>query len=135
MKCVPEDRVPLPKTRSILITTIHATVEQDQQVTVAEIEHYFREFACDALSHGTVLAILHDHLSVRKLCSRWIPKLLDDEHMKNRMAASLDFLFHYHADDEDFLDRIVTGDEKWVHHYTPERRKIEAMGCRRRGSS
>ncbi len=53
-----------------------------------------------------------------------VPKLLDDEHIKNHMAAGLDFLFHYHADGKDFLDHIVTGNEKWVHHYTPEMKNV-----------
>ncbi len=36
------------------------------------------------------------------------------------MAAGLDFLFRYHEAGEDFLNWIVTGDEKWVHHFTAE---------------
>ncbi len=36
------------------------------------------------------------------------------------MATDLDFLFHYHEAGEDFLNRTITGDEKWFHHFTPE---------------
>jgi len=38
----------------------------------------------------------------------------------NRMAAGLDFLFRYHNEGEELFGRIVTGGEKWVHHFTPE---------------
>ncbi|GFR19324.1 histone-lysine N-methyltransferase SETMAR [Trichonephila clavata] len=36
------------------------------------------------------------------------------------MAVSLEHLVRYHEDGNDFLFRIVTGDEMWVHHFTPE---------------
>ncbi len=106
------------------IITEDTMVEQDRRVTVTKIEHHFRKVACDVLSHGTVLTILYDHLGVRKLCSRWVPKLLDDERIKNHTVVGLDFLFYYYADGEDFLDRIVTLDEKWVYHYTPKMKNV-----------
>ena len=37
-----------------------------------------------------------------------------------RVAAALDLMSRYHAEGEDLFNRIVTGDEKWVHHFTPE---------------
>ncbi len=46
------------------INTFCPVVEQDRRVTVTKIERYFREVSCDALSHGTVLTIIHDHLGV-----------------------------------------------------------------------
>ncbi|GFR22846.1 histone-lysine N-methyltransferase SETMAR [Trichonephila clavata] len=36
------------------------------------------------------------------------------------MAVSLEHLVRYHEDGNDFLFRIVTGDETWVHHFTLE---------------
>ncbi|GFQ98570.1 histone-lysine N-methyltransferase SETMAR [Trichonephila clavata] len=36
------------------------------------------------------------------------------------MAVSLEHLVRYHEDGNDFLFQIVTGDETWVHHFTPE---------------
>jgi hypothetical protein len=36
------------------------------------------------------------------------------------MGAALTFLEHYHQDGGKFLDRIVTGDETWFSHFTPE---------------
>ncbi len=35
------------------------------------------------------------------------------------MATALDFLEPYKHDGEEMLSRIVTGDETWVHHFTP----------------
>ncbi len=60
-----------------------------------------------------------NQLDYRKICARWVPMLLTEEHTANRMDTGLDFLFRYHETGEDFLNQIVTGDEKWVHHFTP----------------
>ncbi|GFX02249.1 mariner Mos1 transposase [Trichonephila clavipes] len=38
------------------------------------------------------------------------------------MACALDFLDRYHKGDQ-FLERIVTGDEMWVSHITPESKR------------
>lgn len=67
-----------------------------------------------------IITILHDHLNTRKLTARWVPQILTDEHKLNRLAAAAQFKALYHQEGEDLFDRIETGDEKWVHHYTPE---------------
>jgi 6-pyruvoyl-tetrahydropterin synthase len=50
-----------------------------------------------------------------------MPRMLADDHRKKkRMGAALTFLERYHRDGDKFLDHIVTGDETWVSHFTPE---------------
>ncbi|KAJ4427620.1 hypothetical protein ANN_25268 [Periplaneta americana] len=39
------------------------------------------------------------------------------------MASALTFLMRYHTDGDAFLDQIVTGDETWVSHNTPETKR------------
>ena len=39
------------------------------------------------ISHGSVSTILHDHLGMRKLTARWVPKSLGDEQMATRTAV------------------------------------------------
>jgi hypothetical protein len=41
----------------------------------------------------------------------------------NRMDLSLQHLLRYADEGEDMLNRIVTGDESWVHHYQPESKR------------
>lgn len=36
------------------------------------------------------------------------------------MAAGLDFMTRYHIEKVDLFDCTVTGEEKWVHHFTIE---------------
>ena len=58
-----------------------------------------------------------------KLCARWVPKMLTDDHKTKRMDSALKFLTRYSQGRDEFLDSIVTGDEKWGFHYTPESKK------------
>ncbi|KAJ9578724.1 hypothetical protein L9F63_005086 [Diploptera punctata] len=65
----------------------------------------------------------------RKVSARWVPKNLTDDHKGQRMMASLDHLTRYTAQGHDFLEGIVTGDESWAYHYTPETKQASAV-CR-----
>ena len=59
-------------------------------------------------------------LGYRKASCRWVPKHLDDVMKDKRMIASLNLLQRYAEEGDNLLDRIITGDETWVLHYTPE---------------
>ncbi len=43
---------------------------------------------------------------------------------KNLMGAALNFLTHYEEDGNDLLERIITGEESWIHFYEPERKSV-----------
>ncbi len=74
------------------INTVQAFIDGDQRITVAEIEWYFNNVVCDPISHRMVVEIIRNRLDYPKICARWVPKLLTEEHTTNRMAAGLDFL-------------------------------------------
>ena len=57
-----------------------------------------------------------EHLSFRKLCVWWVPKQLTQEHKAKRMKSALTFLQRYNDGGDEFLDRIITGDETWLLH-------------------
>ncbi|GBN21993.1 hypothetical protein AVEN_161371-1 [Araneus ventricosus] len=46
--------------------------------------------------------------------------MLTEIHKTSRMGAALKFLSRYHTGGEDFLNRIMTGDETWVAHVNAE---------------
>ena len=71
------------------------------------------------ISHGSVSTILHDRLGMRKLTARWVPKSLSHEQMATRASVCSALLNHFRSKD-DFLLRLVTVDEAWVHYYEPE---------------
>ncbi len=74
---------------------------------------------CNPLPHGTILTIIHNDLEKNKVNMRWVPKILTDNYEVNRLSATAQFLALHNAEGEDLFDRVVTGDEKWVHHFIP----------------
>ncbi len=72
------------------------------------------------IGHARAHKIIHDILQYRKVSARWVPRQLTPNHMEQCMAVSREHLVRYHRDGNEFLYRIVTGDETWVHHFTPE---------------
>ena len=57
------------------------------------------------------------------MCARWVPKILTDDHKTKRMGSVLKFLTRYAQEEDEFLDSIVTGDETWGFHHSPESKK------------
>ena len=88
-------------------------VYSDRRIQVEEIAQAL------GISHGSVSTILHDRLGMRKLTARWVPKSLSDEPMATRTSVCSALLKHFRSKD-DFLLRLVTVDDTWVHYYEPE---------------
>ena len=61
--------------------------------------------------HASVSSIIHGRLVMRKLTARWVPKSLSDEQMAT--------LLNSFRSKDDFLLRLATVDETWVHYYEP----------------
>ncbi|UYV79110.1 hypothetical protein LAZ67_17001149 [Cordylochernes scorpioides] len=57
------------------------------------------------------------------VCARWVPRLLSENHTQQRMEAARAFLVVHRRDGDQLFSRIVTGDESWVHHPTPETKR------------
>ncbi|GFX02816.1 uncharacterized protein TNCV_4437981 [Trichonephila clavipes] len=79
---------------------------------------YLRKFTITTLSlefpnvsRSVVYKIVTEDFNFKKLCSRWVPRLLTAEHQEKKFAISLDFLIRYEEEGDDMMSRIVTGDE------------------------
>jgi len=46
-----------------------------------------------------------------------------DEMKAERVRISQEHLEHFEKEGEDFLTKIITGDETWVHRYDPENKR------------
>ena len=57
---------------------------------------------------------------MHKLTARWVPKSLSDEQMATRASVCSALLKRFRSKENDFLSRLVTVDETWVHYYEPE---------------
>ena len=72
-------------------------------------------------------------LGYRKVSARWVPRQLTLEMKTQRKEMCIHLLKRYNKKGEAFLERVVTGDESWVHHFDPER-KVQLMECRHKTS-
>jgi hypothetical protein len=99
------------------VCRIEGLIQENRRIRLRDIadEHN--------ISIGTVQNIVHEQLGYRKVCSRWVPKQITEVHKSIRMGLSLVHLTRYHEEGVHFLQRIVTADETWVHHVTPERKQ------------
>jgi len=46
-----------------------------------------------------------------------------------RVCISRELLEHFEKEGENFLKKIITGDETWVHHYDPENKRQSMEYC------
>ena len=80
-----------------------------------------------------VQTILTDILSMPKVSARWVPRMLTEDQTRFRLDISRYLLSRYEDDPGDFIDRVVTQDETWVHHFEPES-KMQSMELKHPGS-
>ena len=93
---------------------VGAMLKTDRRVRIKDIAQELD------ISFRSAFNFIHECLGYRKASCRWVPKQLDDVMKGKRMIASLNHIQRYAEEGDNFLDRIVTGDETWVLHYTPE---------------
>ena len=100
---------------------IPETIEKIRNMVLADRRLKVREIVeAIGISHGSVVSILKDHLGMKKLSARWVPRLLTIDHKRNRVTTSIECLALFNRNKDEFLRRFVTVDETWIHHNTPE---------------
>jgi len=57
---------------------------------------------------------------MKKLCARWVPRLLTADQKRTRMKISEQCLERFNKNKTDFVCRFITMDKTCIHHYTPE---------------
>ncbi|GFS00700.1 histone-lysine n-methyltransferase setmar-like protein [Elysia marginata] len=67
--------------------------------------------------------IITDILGYRKVSARWVPQMLTDEMKMQRKTTCAEVLKYYKEEGEVLIQRIVTGDESWVHHCDSESKR------------
>ena len=68
------------------------------------------------ISYGSVYSILHEHLSTKKLLSKWVPRLLTVDKKRQCFVDSERCLELFRRNKANFLRRYLTMDETWIHH-------------------
>ncbi|UYV74828.1 hypothetical protein LAZ67_12001161 [Cordylochernes scorpioides] len=112
---------PVTATDNAAAAAVRNVVEADRRVTIDEI--MIRLPPGIEIGRSSIGTIMSDILNFRKVCARWVPRLLSENHKQQRMEAARDFLEMHRRDGDQLFSRIVTGDESWVHHSTPETKR------------
>ena len=105
------------------IDAVRELIMQDRHVTYREIE------ASLGISSTSIHSILHGHLAVKKVCSRWIPHNLTVAQKKARVDWCKEILKKYNRGVSKDVYKIVTGDESWICAYEPETKQKKNKRC------
>ncbi|GFX69177.1 HTH_48 domain-containing protein [Trichonephila clavipes] len=98
-----------------LINIVDCKVKENRRFAISSLAEKF-----PAVSRSVLYEIVSERLNYRKLCSRWVPKILTDEHKTKSLGSALSSLERCSNEGDDFLSHIVSGDETGVAYVTPE---------------
>jgi len=107
-----------------LLQEIEGEIRVNRRVTIRELHLIIPE-----VSKTTIHEAVTEKLGYTKLCARWAPRILTDDHKTKRTGSALKFLTRYAQEGDEFLEPSVTGDEIWIFHHTPES-KQQSLQCR-----
>ncbi|KAJ4436350.1 hypothetical protein ANN_18981 [Periplaneta americana] len=105
-----------------LKTKVNDRILQDRRTSLDELHIAFPD-----ISRSLLGEIVSQHLGYHKICARWVPRQLSDQHKTQRMASALTFLMRYHTDGDAFLDQIVTGDDLGVSQHPRDQAPITSV--------
>ena len=87
-----------------MIAKVRTVVRNSRRLTVREIADDCGIFV------GSCDAILTDDLHMKRVCAKFVPRLLTDDQREQRQTIARD-LFERSCEDVQFLKNTVTGDE------------------------
>jgi hypothetical protein len=93
------------------VQRVEELIRADRRIMIDSVE------TAQGCSHGLAYSIIHDCSKFRKVCARWVPRELKDLDTMNRMDLFLHHLLRYADEGEYMVNRIVTVEKSWVHHY------------------
>ena len=96
-----------------LIGQIKNFMDKDRRVSIGTISAQFD------VSVGTVHTIIREELKVRKICAKFVPRVLREDQKERRCHDSREMVELINSDPA-VLDALVTCDESWVYCYDPE---------------
>jgi histone-lysine N-methyltransferase SETMAR len=100
---------PITETTTENIEQVRLLIDDNPYMTIEDIQEE------TDLSHGTIQRIISDHLKLRKITARYIPKDLTDLQRAERVRICKHNLAKFHQGTWRLCD-IITGDESWFRH-------------------
>ena len=93
---------------------LHKLVLADCKLKLREIAEELK------ITEGSVFTILHEHSSMRKLCTKLVSHLLKVSQQQQRLDDLECCLQLFQHNKKEFLSKYVTMNETWIHHFTQE---------------
>ena len=90
-------------------------MDKDCRVSIETISAQFD------VSVGTVHTIIHEELKMRKICAKFVPRVLREDQKERHCHDSREKVELINSDPA-VLDALVTWDESWIYCYDPETR-------------
>ena len=109
----PRSGRPISSTNDENVEVVRAVMVKDRRLSVRMITEE------TGLDRNAVNRILTDHLHMRKICAKLMPKNLSVEQKTNRLEICQDLQGRLKIE-PNCLDKVITGDESWVFDYDPE---------------
>lgn len=103
------------------VQAVQRLLHEDRRITYVSIEKSLK------IGSAAVNKILHEKLGVRKLVSRWVPKLLSNEQKEARVQWCRKKIDNYQNGSSKRIFDIVTGDESWIYQFDPELKTQSAV--------
>ena len=88
-------------------------MDNDRCVSIATISGQFD------VSVGTVHTIIHEELKMRKICAKFVPRVLREDQKERHCHDSREMVELINSDPA-VLDALVTCDESWIYWYDQE---------------
>ena len=96
------------------ITADASAIEDNYQANIKDLAQ------AHGATYGTVSCIIHDSLGLLKKVAHWVPKLLSQQQMEERVRTSTVFVKLVQDKSKAVLQHIITMDETAVSMHTPE---------------
>jgi hypothetical protein len=86
-----KDRSGRPITSSSVtnVDCVNTLIQENRRITVSAVVNVLD------ISYGSSYSIMHGKLKYRKMCSRWVPKQLTEDHKQKRVDICTQFLHQY----------------------------------------
>ena len=92
---------------------VRQIIREDHRRTIDEVS------VLVGIIHGTCHKILTEDLKMRRVASKFVPRLLSVDQKQQRLDICLD-LKQNPANNPSFLSNVITGNKTWVYAYDPE---------------
>ena len=103
-----------------LIGQIKNFMDKDCHVSVETICAQFD------ISVGIIYTIIHEELKMRKICAKYVPRVLREDQKERRCHDSSEMVDLINSDPA-VLDALVTCNESWIYCYDPETKRQSSL--------